>query len=319
MKPRKPDSASEQRLDEIRREAEATGRVDGRGIRPGGAPLPAEPSYHGLPLLKPPVWTWEIPTYFFVGGAAGAAAVIGFAARVGGGNERLVRDARFIAAAGGALSGVLLVADLGRPERFLNMLRVFKPQSAMSVGAWIVAAFGATSAAAMLLPRRAGDAAAFGSAVTGLGMATYTGVLLGATSIPVWSQHVAMLPAHFGASAVGAATSALELRGRRDRALNRLAIAAAAFETVMAPRIDTNMRVAAALSGPVPLVLRLLAARSRKMRQAAAVSTLVGSLLTRIAWVEAGKASASRVDGARVGDPIRKREQESDSTGQDRQ
>ena len=292
MKPRKPDSASEDRLDEIRHQAAATGRVDAPGIRAGGAPLPIEPSYHELPLLKPPVWTWEIPTYFFVGGAAGAAAMIGFAGRVAGNDEQLVSDARKLAAIGSVLSGALLVADLGRPERFLNMLRVFKPQSAMSVGAWIVAVFGATSAAAVVLPRRAGDLAAFASAAAGLGMATYTGVLLGATSIPIWSRHVATLPAHFGASAVGAAASLLEVRGRRNRALNRLAIAASAFETVMAPRVDTNMRIAAALSGPIPLLLRLIGGRSRKMRQAAAVSTIVGSLLTRIAWVEAGKDSA---------------------------
>jgi hypothetical protein len=304
MKPRKPDASSERRLEEIRHEAAATGRVDAPGVRAGGAPLPIEPSYHDLPLLKPPVWTWEIPAYFFVGGAAGAAAMIGFAARVAGNDQQLVRDARAVAAIGGAVSGVLLVADLGRPERFLNMLRVFKPQSAMSVGAWIVAAFGGTSAAAFVLPRRAADAAAVASAVTGLGMATYTGVLLGATSIPVWSRHVATLPVHFGASATGAAASMLELRGRQNRALNTLGVIAATFETVIAAAIElqadldsepvrgVNHRIAAALSGPVPLLLRLFGGNSRRARQAAAVSTIVGSLLTRIAWVEAGKESA---------------------------
>ena len=105
-------------------------------------------SYYGLPTLKAPVWTWEIPAYFFVGGAAGAAAVIASTARLAGGRPDLVRDARWIAAIGGAISPPLLVADLGRPERFLNMLRVFKIQSPMSVGAWTLVAFSNASAAA---------------------------------------------------------------------------------------------------------------------------------------------------------------------------
>ena len=86
-------------------------------------------SYYTLPTLKPPVWTWEVPTYFFVGGVAGAAAVVGAVARMTGGSPALVRDARWIAAVGGAASPGLLISDLGRPERFLNMLRVFKVQS----------------------------------------------------------------------------------------------------------------------------------------------------------------------------------------------
>src|SRR5712691_2949745 len=127
-------------------------------------------NYYDLPLLKKPVWTWEIPVYFFVGGAAGASAVIGIAAQLAGADKRLVRDARWIAAIGANLSAPLLIADLGRPERFLNMLRVFKPQSPMSVGAWILSGFGASAMGAVLLPGLFGDAAAMGSAVTGLGM-----------------------------------------------------------------------------------------------------------------------------------------------------
>src|SRR5436853_756137 len=156
--------------------------------------------YYGLPLLKEPTWTWEVPVYFFVGGAAGAAAVIGAAAKRSardGEAETLSRDARWIAAAGGALSGALLTADLGRPERFLNMLRVFKLQSPMSVGAWTLTAFSTAAAAAAFLDSIAhdgrtavtlvGDAADALAAATGLVMTTYTGVLIGATAIPVWN------------------------------------------------------------------------------------------------------------------------------------
>ena len=144
-------------------------------MRPAGAPMPAAAphatvsdghgasvtnGYYGRPLLKEPTWTWEVPLYFFVGGAAGAAAVVGAAARaLGDGDDAdLVRDARWVAALGGALSAPLLISDLGRPERFLNMLRVWKPQSPMSVGAWTLTAFGSSAGAAAfaeLVGRRA--------------------------------------------------------------------------------------------------------------------------------------------------------------------
>jgi len=292
---RKPDAASEARLEAIRRNAtEAT--VEGHGG-----------SYYGLPLLKPTTWTWEVPAYFFVGGAAGAAAVIGFAGRISGADSRLVREARWIAAIGGALSAPLLIADLGRPERFLNMLRVFKPKSPMSVGAWTLVAFGASSAIATLpmedrrsrLSGQAGlpvlhwvsDSAGAASALTGLVMMTYTGVLLGVTVIPVWTKHAGILPIHFAASSLGSAAALLELRGHRQLAVRRIATTAAVIETVMDAAIEqpnVTARIGSAFAGPIPLALQLLFGRSRKARQAAAVSALLGSLLTRIAWVEAG-------------------------------
>jgi len=254
-------------------------------------------SYSDQPLLKPPVWTWEIPTYFFVGGAAGAAAVLAAAAQLSGADEKLVRDARWIAAIGANLSTPLLIADLGRPERFLNMLRVFNPHSPMSVGAWTVAVFGGASTAAVLAPGKPlRNFFAAVSAVTGLAMSTYTGVLLGVTAIPVWKENAAVLPVHFGASGLGAACSLLELRGHRQRALDALALGAALFETA-APIEDGLMKAAGALSGPVPFVLRLIG-----KRKAAAAATLAGSLLTRFAWVQAGKVSARR-SGSPTADP----------------
>ena len=328
---RAPDRATEKRLAEIRREAEMKGHVAAKGIRPAGSPFPAanaQSGYYGLPLLKQPVWSPEVPIYFFVGGAAGAAAMIGAAARISDADDRLVRDARRIAAIGGLLSAPLLIADLGRPERFLNMLRVFKPQSPMSVGSWIVSAFGGSATGAVILPGAFGDAAAFASAVAGLGMATYTGVLLGATSIPVWAKHAPVLPAHFAASGAATAASILELGGHRSQALNAIGLAAAAFETFTGARIEMDpdpaseplrdplTRIGGVLSGPVPLLLRLLGAKSRKTRRLAAASAIVGSLLTRFAWVNAGKASARDPrpalgleggDGARVRQPVGER------------
>ena len=102
--------------------------------------------------------------------------------------------------------------------------------------------------------------------------------------------------------------SLLELLGHRNRALNRLAIGAAGVETLIGLALESNSdpsmnalrhgrsgaitRAGGALSGPVPLALRLLAPRSSAARTLAAVSTIAGSLLTRIGWVEAGKESA---------------------------
>jgi len=315
----------ERRLRELRRKAASGARLGGEGIAPAGGPMPVrtgETQYYGLPLLKPPVWTWEVPAYFFVGGAAGAAAAVGGVAHAVGANPALVRDARWIAAAGAIASPPLLISDLGRPERFLNMLRVFKLQSPMSVGAWTLAAFSTAAGGAAfadLVDRRyarrlpvriLGNAAEALAAATGLVLSTYTGVLIGATAIPVWSRHVHLLPAHFGASGLGTAVALLELLGHRERALNRLAIGAAAAETLMGLMVErsddaetgsvtqgraaTLTRAGGLLSGPLPLALRLLAPRSRAARNLAALSTIAGSLLTRVGWVAAGRESARR-------------------------
>lgn len=278
--------------------------------------------YYGLPVLKAPVWTWEIPTYFFVGGAAGASAVIASTARLAGARPALVRDARWIAAVGGAISPPLLIGDLGRPERFLNMLRVFKVQSPMSVGAWTLVAFSNASAAATFcdlvdratrgrIPvRTIGNAAETLSAATGLVLSTYTGVLIGATAIPAWSENVSILPLHFAASGMGAAVSLLELMGHREGALNALGAGAALVETIVGAQIEWRQnealvplkhdssgaitRLGGVLSGPVPLALRILAGRSHRARTLAAASTLVGSFLTRMGWLAAGRTSAGR-------------------------
>lgn len=283
----------EKRLDEIRRNAQP--------MKPGEG-------YYGLPLLKKPVWTWEVPAYFFVGGTAGASAVLGLTAQMTGADRDLVRHARWIAAGGAVLSAPFLIADLGRPKRFLYMLRVFKPQSAMSVGAWTLTVFGGATAAAALFDETAiGNIAAVFAAASGSVMATYTGVLLGATSIPVWAKHVRTLPVHFAASAAASAASALQILGHDDRALQVIGTAAAIVELLVGARIEMGKdptlikgptglttRIGGLLSGPVPLLLRLLGTRSKRARQAAAASALLGSLITRMAWVEAGRASADK-------------------------
>src|SRR5438876_8862743 len=143
----------EHRLDELREQARNKGVVAGRGVDVAGGPIPRKlataspsggrPGYYGQPVVKPPVWTWQVPLYFFFGGIAGMSAVIASGAVIFH-HVDLARAAMWLAAIGGAiLSPVLLIMDLGRPHLFLNMLRVFKHRSAMSMGAWILSAFGA--------------------------------------------------------------------------------------------------------------------------------------------------------------------------------
>lgn len=319
-----PQHASEARLLQLRREGQTRGRVEGAGVHPPGAPFPKaspETGYYGVPMLKEPQWKWEVPLYFFVGGAAGSAAVIGAMANWVGRDPELRRNARLVAAAGGMLSAGLLVADLGRPARFLNMLRVFKKQSAMSMGAWTLAAFsslsGATAFAELIgewldfAPVRVlGNISEAFSAALGLPFHNYTGVLIGATAIPVWNQNITTLPIHFGMSGLNSAVAVLELMGHNNAALNLLGIGASAFETYEGLHLEQRpeaaldplkhglsgwiTRLGGVFSGPVPLSLRLAAqiSGSQKMRRAACWSAIAGSLLTRYGWMQAGKASA---------------------------
>src|SRR5207248_9145522 len=129
------NSPSEKRLEELREQAWKEGVVPGKGVDVAAGPIPPMPGYYGQPVVKPPVWTWEVPLYFFLGGIGGMSAVIAFGAVLFH-NIELARAAMWLAAiAGTVLSPVLLIMDLGRPHLFLNMLRVFKHRSAMSMGA----------------------------------------------------------------------------------------------------------------------------------------------------------------------------------------
>jgi formate-dependent nitrite reductase membrane component NrfD len=334
----------ELRLQQIRREAELratsasklppvshvdTHPSNGHGalqdFQPAASASP-QTGYYGMPLLKTPAWTWEVPIYFFVGGAAGASAMLASVGKLCSADRAMIRDARWLAAIGAAISPALLVSDLGVPTRFLNMLRVFKVQSPMSVGSWTLMSFSSAAVASAVLSELEGrrtipripvlaDVADIGAALTGLVLATYTGVLVGATAIPVWNAKVSLIPIHFATSGLSTAVSVLELRGHTSSALNKIGIGATVVETAIGVSLELGkepateplhhgptgwtMRVAGLLSGPVPLVLRLLSltasprsARGVKLRKAAAISSIAGSLITRWAWVYAGRASS---------------------------
>ena len=150
------------------------------------------------------------------------------------------------------------------------------------------------------------------TAALGLPLATYTGVLIGATAIPVWHHNIKTLPIHFGMSGLASGVSLLELVGNgASPALNRLGIGAAAMESyegfhlefMRDPGVNRPLkrgatgwitRLGGVLSGPLPLALRLIAtaSRSRRLRRLAAWSSIAGSILTRVGWIYAGHASA---------------------------
>jgi hypothetical protein len=169
-------------------------------------------SYYGQPVLKEPVWAPEVPFYFYAGGLAGASAGLALVAGLRG-NGELERRAWLGALAGLGASPPLLISDLGRPERFLNMLRMFKVTSPMSVGSWILSAYGAatTLAAGSELTGRLplpGRAAKFASAGLGLPLATYTAGLLANTSVPAWHGARHTLPIVFASSSAASAGAA---------------------------------------------------------------------------------------------------------------
>jgi formate-dependent nitrite reductase membrane component NrfD len=312
---------SEQRLEQLREKAWQEGVVPGRGVDVVGGPIPRKPGYYGQPVVKPPVWTWEVPLYFFFGGIGGMSAVIALSGVLFH-HIDLARMAMWIAAiAGAVLSPILLIMDLGRPHLFLNMLRVFKHRSAMSMGAWILTAFG-TSAVAGLITlelhahqifpgtlgqpvRLAAGIFIFAAAIFGTLLATYTGVLIGATAIPAWFLHRTLLPIHFGTAGLGSAAGLLELLGHRVAALNFLGYYAAAVETVLLIWLSVDkhgaadraihehssgwlIRISEILTSPISLFFRFFG-----LIPFAAISFILGSLVSRVGWIAVGKVSGS--------------------------
>lgn len=170
-------------------------------------------SYYGRPILKRPTWKVpDVPGYLFLGGTAGASASMAAVAELTGRRE-LAGAGRWVAAAGSVAGVAALVHDLGRPERFTHMLRVFKPTSPLSVGSWILAPFSAlaTASAASQATGRLpalGRLAGLCSGVLGPAMCTYTAVLLSDTAVPAWHEAYPELPYVFAGSALTSAAGA---------------------------------------------------------------------------------------------------------------
>ena len=302
------------------------------------AELGVPAGYYDYPVVKRPVWTWEVPVYFWLGGLAGGAFLVSSAADLFGSDEdrRVARDGFAVAAAALLPCAPLLIKDLGRPERFHHMLRIFKPLSPMNLGAWTLAALtpitmaraaaeagragllpGPLAAMARLLPRPLLNAA---GCLLGVVLAGYSGVLLGATNIPLWAKSK-LLGGVFMASAASSGVAAVMMTAAARRApmetlhkLSRLGTVAAAGELVALgaylrqtgkvadPLVKTTFRIpfwagAVGLGSILPLVLDQVARRGsgkfvRSLLTASAVCTIVGSLALRWTVFEAGKESA---------------------------
>jgi formate-dependent nitrite reductase membrane component NrfD len=271
-------------------------------------------SYYGRNIVKEPVWKPEIPAYFFTGGIAGASAVMHVVAKLSG-NERLAKSCLYVGAAADVVSPALLISDLGRPERFLHMLRVFKVTSPMSVGSWILLVSGGASSTAAVLEllgilRPAKAVAELVSFLAGPPLATYTGALIANTAIPVWSEARDELPWLFGTSAAASAGAAAAIVTPTWSAgpARRTAIAGVAAELGLMQLMERRLGFVGEVytqgeAGKFNKVSKactiagagLLALRGRRSRAAAAAGgalVLAGELALRWSVFKAGFQSA---------------------------
>src|SRR5579859_1181242 len=303
--------------------SEQSGARAGRAQRGQGAERIAErilvpeaefTSYYGRPVIKVPVWEQpDVPAYLFLGGLAGASSVLAAGADLAG-CRSLARNAKVSALGAISLSAVALVHDLGRPARFANMLRVFKPSSPMSVGSWLLSAYGPLAGAAVIsdvtgiLPA-AGTAATVGAGLLGAGVATYTAALICHTAVPGWHEGHREMPYLFASSASCAAAglgllvlppeaarpartlAALgvpaELVAKR-LLLRRLGDVAEPYESGRPGRLlrAAEVLTTGGLAGAV------LGRRHRAVSALAGASLLAASALTRFGVFEAGVATA---------------------------
>ena len=252
-------------------------------------------SYYGQPVIKEPTWTWEIPCYFFTGGLSGASSVLSTSAKLFG-NEKLSRTALYIGAVGDAISPLLLIYDLGRPERFHHMLRVFKVTSPMNVGSWVLLVNGGASNTAAILEllgilRPIKLLAEFVAALFGPPLATYTGVLVADTAIPVWHNARQELPWIFGASAAASAGAAASIFLDPSEAgpARRLAVAAVGVEGALMQTMELRLGEVGEVyhkgtAGKLALAAKALAGGgaallATKGRKSSAAATLGGALV----------------------------------------
>jgi formate-dependent nitrite reductase membrane component NrfD len=273
-------------------------------------------SYYGRPIIKEPVWeTPDVPAYLFLGGLAGASSALAACAQYSGYGE-LAKVAKTGAGAAISLSAVFLVHDLGRPQRFLNMLRVFKPTSPMSMGSWLLAAYGpaagvaAASAVTGRFPR-IGLAATGAAAVMGPGIATYTAALVCDTAVPAWHGAHREMPYLFAGSAAAAAggLGMLALPPDRARPAAQLAVLGAAAELTAENFLERRLGSVAepyhaGRSGALMKTAKVLTAcglgtavlararRSRSLSVLAGATLMTASAVTRFGVFEAGLASA---------------------------
>jgi formate-dependent nitrite reductase membrane component NrfD len=272
-------------------------------------------SYYGKPIINLPVWEErDIAGYLFTGGLAGASSILAAGGELSG-RPRLARRCKLCASGALGVSFVALVHDLGRPERFVNMLRTFKPTSPMSVGSWLLGVYGPLNGVAMLSDLfgrapRSGRAASLGAGVLGAGVASYTAALIANTAVPAWHGGHRELPFVFvGSAASAGAGFALIAAPRVESApARRLAVLGASGELVAEQLMERRLgmvaealregkagkrlKAAKALTAVGALGAATLSSRSRSAAVLSGAALLAGSALMRFGLFEAGMASA---------------------------
>jgi len=279
-------------------------------------------SYYGRPVLKTPVWTHDIAAYLFTGGLAAGSSLLAAGADLT--DRPALRRAGRTASVGALLaSTALLVKDLGRPERFLNMLRVAKPTSPMSMGSWILTVYGGAAGAAAVaemarplvdrgrfgaigrLVAASGRPAGLAAAAVSPALATYTAVLLSDTAVPSWHEAYPELPFVFAGSALasGAGVGLIAAPTREVAPAQRMAVLGAAVEMVAARSVRHRMGL---LSEPyrtgrpgrllhmgkvltaAGVAGSVVGRRSRAVRMLSGAALLSASLATRFGIFEGG-------------------------------
>jgi Polysulphide reductase, NrfD len=291
-------------------------REAARSMRTG----PPPDDVHG-PIMKPPVWSGEVPLYFWFGGIAAGSSWVALGCDLAG-DHRAAAIARRVSLAALVPCPPLLISDLGRPLRFAYMLRVFKPRSPMSMGTWCLSGFGALGAGAVaadVLDRpRAARGLGSAMALLGVYLGSYTGVLLAATAVPLWNSSRLFLGPIFVATATATGASATRLtlvaaglpaKHPTHRALGQVETAAMLAELALS---EINERRLGPLAEPlhsgkvgglfrgaklavtVGLALRLARRRIGPGAHHAASGLYLGAgLAFRYAWVRAGSGSAA--------------------------
>jgi hypothetical protein len=290
-------------------------------------PEPEFTSYYGHAVVKPPPWDEKVAAYLFLGGIAGGSGVLAAGAQLSG-RPLLRRNARLSGLSAAAVGGVLLVADLGRPDRFFNMLRTFKVTSPMSVGSWILSAFsGALGVAAIGEIDRMTDArlplgplrpvlraveapAGLAAAVAGPPLAVYTAVLLSDTAVPTWNAMHRDLPFVFVSSASLASSGLAMITTPTTEAgpARTLALLGVAGDLTAMRLMERRMDPVAAEplhDGTAGTLLRwserlavvgglgaLVSGRSRPVAVASGLALLAASACTRFGVFDAGIESA---------------------------
>ena len=314
-----------------RREGDFSTNADSpRGSRPY-----RDETYYGRPSIKASHWGWLIAGYYFVGGLAGSAQVIATVVDLASPqrDRTIVRAGRYISLAALLASPPLLIADLQTPARFYNMLRIVRPTSPMSIGSWVLSAFGlfaGLTAVAQAVEDLTGSATArraarwlsVPAAAMGMVMATYTGALSTATSVPLWAAIPRALPALFGLASTASSLAAISLAAEARKApegmlhrLERLSLIVGVGELALHGIISETWR-AREVAGPIetpklgalhkygmiglgailPTAIhaaqQLTGRRSRTGTIVAAAATLAGVFIERLVIVFGGNDSA---------------------------